>query len=171
MRGLIIICVLLLLFSSCTVINERYTEKRIRVEPDVYYDDTPDYEDSLYSYYSPSYFYNPFIYYPYYWSGFGWWDPFWYWGFYGNNYWYYRNYWSPYFFYPSRYGTRYGRSIITKRQLQKRTSSRTIKSPKGIAIKGGSTGTIKSKGIRSTSTRSRPPSSSRGSSGKIKKRK
>ena len=123
-KKLVLIFTLIFLFSSCTAIHERYTGKRIRVEPTA----TEDYYDD---YYSPQYYhYRPYYHSPFFWLGFSWWDPYFFWspfysyGLYNYYSWGYYpgyRYWGSSYYYPSRYGT----SVIRKNQPKKRTIRRT----------------------------------------------
>ena len=164
MRYLVLIFSVIFIVSGCTTIEEQYTREGIRVkpeEPEEYYDDSPSY------YHYRSHYYNPV-----YWGGFymgfpfGYWSPYSYYGFYDYYYGYYGGY---YWGYPSYYVSRTGRSIITKRQLKKRTSSSATSRSRGKSVwKITSTGKIKSTVIKSgSSIRSRGTSSGRVSRGTV----
>jgi hypothetical protein len=168
MKNLVLIFSLIFLFVSCTTIEEQYTREGIRVKPErqkEYYDDSP-----YYSYYIPSY-YNPL-----YWGGFSFgfpyffWSPYSYYGFYDYYYGYYGGYYRGY---PIYYRSRYGRVVITKKQLKKRTSSGvSTRSVQGSVGKIKSTGRIRATVTRSSSsTRSRTTSSSRGARGTVRKKR
>jgi hypothetical protein len=159
MKKLVLIFSVIFLISSCTTIDEMYTGEGIKVKPEKhkeYYDDSP-----YYSHYTPHY-YNPFF-----WGGFSlgfpyfFWSPYSYYGFYDYYYGYYGGYYRGY---PIYYRSRVGRSVISKKQLKKRTSSRVTKgNVYGTAGKTKSTGKI-----RSTVKRSSPSTGSRGiSSGRV----
>jgi hypothetical protein len=169
MKNLVLIFSLVFLVSSCATIDEQYTGKRIIVKSEKhkeYYDESP-----YYSPYIPSYYYGPV-----YWGGFSWgfpyffWSPYSYYGLYDYYYGYYGRYYGGY---PIYYRSRYGTPVITKRQLQKRTSPR-------LSTKNtlGSAGRIKSTGSRRatvtrprSSTGSRTASSSRGTRGTVRKKR
>ena len=175
MKKFVLIFSLIFLVSNCAVIDKRYTGKRIIVESRVYEEYDDYYSDYDYSPYS--YRYRPYYSSPFYWMGFYMWDPYFFWspfsyyGFYN----YYSGYYPGYYggYYPYNYwSSRYGRSVITKRQLQKRAIRSVIKKS-GRRIYGStkSTGKIRSTVSRSSSsTTSRSTTSSRGSSSKVKKR-
>jgi hypothetical protein len=165
MKYLALVFSVIFLVTSCTTIEEQYTREGIRVTPErqqEYYDDAP-----YYSYYRPS------IYSPYYGGGFymgfpyGYWSPFSYYGFYDYYYGYYGGYYGRY---PYYYRSRSGRSVITKKQLQKKPGSRVSSSTIQRNV-----GTIKSTGrIRSTVSRSGSATRSRGTSssrGTVRKKK
>jgi len=145
MKKFAFIFFLIVLFVGCTTIDKHYTGKRIRVEPE------------------SSYYYEPICFYtPNYGMGFGWWNPFLYYSLY-NYYWYYPYYYGGYYYYDYRQG----RTVITKRQLQKGTKttsphSRVRKSPAKVSNRGR---------INSGSTRSRSSSSHTRTSSKIRKNK
>ena len=168
MKNLVLIFSVIFLVSGCTTIEEQYTREGIRVKPEIqqeYYDDSPYYTR-----------YSPTIYSPAYWGGFYmgfpyfFWSPYSYYGFYDYYYGYYGGYYGGY---PVYYRSRSGRSVITKKQLQKKPSSRV--STRSIQRNVGrikSTGRIRSTVIRSgSSTRSRTASSGRVSSGTVRKKK
>jgi len=168
MKNLVLIFSVIFLVSSCTVINEQYTGEGIRVKPEKhkeYYDQGPYYSRYIPSYYSPIYWGGFSLGFPYFF-----WSPYSYYGFYDYYYGYYGGYYRGY---PIYYRSRYGRSVITKRQLNKRTSSRvTSRGVQGNIGKIRSTGRTRSTVTRSgSSTRSRGTSSSRGSRGTVKKKK
>jgi hypothetical protein len=167
MKNLVLIFSVIFLVSACTTIEEQYTREGIRVTPErqqeyqEYYDDAPYYSPYRSHYYSPIYWGGFYMGFPY-----GYWSPYSYYGFYDYYYGYYGGY---YWGYPVYYRSRSGRSVITKKQLQKkpgsRVSSRTI--GRGVG-KISSTGKIRSKVIKSGSaTRSRGVSSGRVSSGTV----
>jgi len=168
MKNLVLIFSVIFLVSSCTTIDEYYTGEGIRVKPEKhkeYYDDSPYYSHYMPSYYSPIY-----------WGGFSFgfpyffWSPYSYYGFYDYYYGYYGGYYRGY---PIYYRSRYGRTVITKKQLKNRTSSRvSTKNVQGYVGKIRSTGRIRSTVTRSgSSTRSRGTSSSTGSRGTVRKKK
>jgi len=169
MKKLLIILPLIALIAGCVVIDERYSGPRVRIEPDdSYYDYSPGYYNDYYPYYSN---YGPYSFSPYSWFGLSMWNPFYYYGLY-NSYWgYYGGYYGGY--YPSRYG----RSVVTRRQLKDwrkygGTSGRKIRASSGTSGRSSGSSTSVSRGTvsRSSGTRVRSTSSSRGSSGtKIKK--
>ncbi|MGD2295655.1 MAG: hypothetical protein PVF22_07440 [Candidatus Aminicenantes bacterium] len=163
MKKIIFVLALMVLVTSCTVIDPQYTGKRIRVEPREYYDETPYYR----SYYSP--YYSSYM-----WSGwYGWWSPYWLYGYYS----YYGPY-NPYFWSWYNYGyprgrAYSGRTVITKRQLSKGS----VRSVPRSRISRGSTRKVHSSGTRSSISRSGSRrsavsrgSSSRGSSSRVKKK-
>jgi hypothetical protein len=176
MKNLVLIFSLIFLVSSCATIDEQYTGKRIRVKSEKheeYYDESP-----YYSPYIPSYYYGPV-----YWGGFSWgfpyffWSPYsyyglydYYYGFYNPYYGYYGRYYRGY---PIYYRSRYGTPVITKKQLQKRTSSRlSTKNAQGSAGRIKSTGSRRATVTRArSSTRSRTTSSSRGGRGTVRKKR
>lgn len=169
MKKLIFFLLVVFLFSSCTVINEKYTGKRIKTEPEVYYEESPSYS------YIPSFYYDPFYFYtPYYWTGFGWWDPFWYYGFTFSSLGFYNNYWGwryGYSYYPYNYRYSSSRSVITKRQLQKRIPRGIVKSPeRRISTTAKIRNIARSSAIRAGSARSAGSSSGGGSAAKVKKK-
>jgi hypothetical protein len=164
MKKLVLIFSVIFLISSCTTIDELYTGEGIRVIPEKQeesYDDSP--------YYS---YYRPHSYSPIFWGGFSlgfpyfFWNPYSYYGFYDYYYGYYGGYYRGY---PIYYRSRYGRTVITKKQLKKRTSSRvTTGNVYGTVGKTKSTGKIKSTIKRSSSSiRSRGISSGRVSRGTV----
>lgn len=168
MKNLVLIFSLIFLVASCTTIDEQYTGEGIRVKPEKhkeYYDDSPYYSRYIPSYYSP-----------FFWGGFSlgfpyfFWSPYSYYGFYDYYYGYYGGYYRDY---PIYYRSKYGRSVITKKQLKRRTSSRdSTRNVQGSVGKIKNTGRIRSTVTRSgSSTRSRATSSSRGARGTAKKRK
>lgn len=171
MKNLVLIFSVIFLVSSCTTIDEFYTGEGIIVKPEKqkeYYDG-----NSYYSSYMPSY-YNPI-----YWGGFSlgfpyfFWSPYSYYGIYDYYYGYYGGYYGGYYRgYPTYYSSRSGRSVITKKQLKKRTSSRvTTGNVQGNVGTITSTGRIRSTVTRSgSSTRSRGTSSRGGSRGTVKKK-
>jgi len=173
MKKLVIIVTAFAFMTSCAMIDPALTGKRVAVEPDGYYNEY---------YESPYYDYGPYTY-ANSWFPFGmglWLSPF-YWGFSWGP-WYHPFYWShfysPYgwgsYYYPSyRYyypwGSYYGGSRITKRQIQKGT----VKSGTRRVIRRGSissgratTGTGSSGSRGSTSSRG----SSSGSGTRVKKK-
>lgn len=171
MKNLVLIFSVVFLITSCTTIDEYYTGEGIRVKPEKqeeYYDDSPYYPSYTPSYYSPVY-----------WGGFSFgfpyffWSPYSYYGLYDYYYGYYGGYYGGYYRgYPSYYRSRSGGSVITKKQLKKKTTSRVTS--KGVQ---GSVGTITSTGktistvTRSgSSTRSRGTSSRGGSKSTVKKK-
>jgi len=174
MKNLVLIFSVIFLVSSCATIDEYYTGEGIRVKPEKhkeYYDHSPYYSPYMPSYYSPVYWGGFSLGFPYFF-----WSPYSYYGFYD----YYYGFYNPYYGYyggynrgyPIYYGSRYGRSVITKKQLQKRTGSRvSTKNVQGNVGKITSTGRIKSTATRSgSSTRSRGTSSRGGSRGTVKKK-
>ncbi len=174
MKKVLIIVVLALFAISCATINERYTEKRIRVAPQEYEEYSVE-APSSYSYYY-GFGFMPYYYSPFYWVGFYcwnpylFWDPFYYYGFYDIYYGYYPGYYRGYY-YPGYWGTRYGHSVIWKKQLQKGTL-RTI--PRSTVKKSlrrvGSTGRIRTMVPRTgISVKSTTSSTSKVSATKIKK--
>jgi len=178
MKNLVLIFSVIFLVSSCTTIDEQYTREGIRVKPEKhkeYYDDSPYYSSYMPSYYSPIYWGGFSLGFPYFF-----WSPYSFYGFYDYYYGYYGGYYRGY---PVYYRSRSGRSVITKKQLKKRTSSRvTSRGVQGNVGKTTSTGRTRSTVTRSgSSTRSRTTSSgtvsrgavSRGtvSSGTVKKKK
>ena len=178
MKKILIILILVFFAVSCATIDQRYTEKRIKVSPQ-----EQEYEEYSSAGASPYYYgygYSPYYYSPFYWVGFYWWspylfwDPFFYYGFYNFYYGYYPGYYGRYYggYYPGYWGTRYGRSVIWKKQLKKGTLRTIPKSRvKNISGKAGSTGRIRSTISRSgTSIRTTVSSTSRVSSTKIKKK-
>lgn len=173
MKKVLIILVLALFAISCATIDERYTGKRIKVAPQEY----EEYSSAAPSSYYYGFGFTPYYYSPFYWVGFYWWnpylfwDPFFYYGFYDFYYGYYPGYYWGYY-YPGYWGTRYGRSVIWKKQLQKGTL-RTI--PRSTVRKSsrrvGSTGRIRTMIPRSgISVRSPISSTRRVSATKIKKK-
>ena len=159
MKNLVLIFSVIFLFSSCTTIDEYYTGEGIRVKPEKhkeYYDHSPYYSPYMPSYYSPVYWGGFSLGFPYFF-----WSPYSYYGFYDYYYGYYGGYYRGY---PTYYRSRVGRSVISKKQLKKRTSSRvTTGNVYGTAGKTKSTGSIKS-----TVTRSGSSTGSRGiSSGRV----
>jgi hypothetical protein len=178
--------------TSCAMIDQRYTGKRIQVAPGDYeYRDNDyalrgDYYDPYYSYYDD----------PFFWTGLSFWNPFWHYGF--INYWsfgyypyyggYYPSYWgyypsfwggSNYYpiwgmgYYPS-YRTNY-RYMIRKNQLS-RTGSYRVPSVRTRSVSGKKSTSIKSRPLapssRTSSVRTRTSSSTRTSSRTtIKKKK
>jgi len=150
MKKIIFFICVIFLVSSCTVIDSRYTEKRVRVEPVPYYD-----------HYYPSYMH--YGYGPYFWTGFSWMNYFWLYDY----YYYYPYYYGGYPYYYRGYGyyyptyVRYGKTVIKKRELQKRPSGSTQRG----TIRRISTSTTKTRG-----TNIRTSSSSRGSSSKVRKK-
>ena len=167
MKNLALIFSVVFLITSCTVIDGQYTGEGIRVKPEKhkeYYDDSPYYSSYIPSYYSPVYWGGFSLGFPYFF-----WSPYSYYGFY--NY-YYGNYGGYNRGYPTYYSSRYGRSMITKKQLAKRTSSRvTTGTVQGNVGKITSTGKTRSTVTRSrSSTRPRGTSSRGGSRGTVKKK-
>jgi hypothetical protein len=168
MKNLVLIFSVIFLVSSCTTIDEYYTGEGIRVKPEKhkeYYDDSPYYSSYMPSYYSPIYWGGFSLGFPYFF-----WSPYSYYGFYDYYYGYYGGYYRGY---PVYYRSRYGRPVITKKQLKKGTSSRvSTRSVQGTVGKIKSTGRIRTTVTRSvSSTRSRTTSSSRGSRGTVRKKK
>ena len=171
MKNLVLIFSVVFLITSCTTIDEYYTGEGIRVKPEKhqeYYDDSP-----YYSHYTPS------SYSPVYWGGFSFgfpyffWSPYSYYGLYDYYYGYYGGYYGGYYRgYPTYYRSRSGGSVITKKQLKKRTSSRVTTG--NVQVNVGtitSTGSTRSTVTRSSSsTRSRGTSSRGGSRGTVKKK-
>ncbi len=167
MKNLALIFSVIFLVTSCTTIEEQYTGEGIRVKPEKhkeYYDDSP-----YYSHYRPSYYSSV------YWGGFSFgspyffWSPYSYYGLYDYYYGYYGGYYGRY---PTYYRSRSGGSVITKKQLKKRTSSRvTTGNVQGNVGTITSTGKTRSTVTRSSSsTRSRGTSSRGGSKGTVKKK-
>jgi len=165
MKNLVLIFSVIFLVSSCTTIDEQFTREGIRVKPEKqkeYYDDSPYY-----------YRYRPYLYSPVYGGGFHmgfpyyFWSPYSYYGFYDYYYGYYGGYYWGYPVY--YYGSRSGRSVITKKQLQKKPSSRvSTRSIQRNVGKIRSTGRIRSTVTRSgSSTRGRTTSSGRVSRGTV----
>ncbi len=168
MKNLVLIFSVIFLVTSCTTIEEQYTGEGIRVKPEKhqeYYDDSP-----YYSHYTPSY------YSPVYWGGFSFGFPYFFWSpysYYSYYYGYYGGYYGGYYRgYPTYYRSRSGGSVITKKQLKKRTSSRvTTGNVQGTVGTITSTGKTRSTVTRSSSsTRSRGTSSRGGSKGTVKKK-
>jgi len=164
MKNLVLIFSVIFLVSSCTTIDEYYTGEGIRVKPEKhkeYYDDSPYYSHYMPSYYSPIYWGGFSLGFPYFF-----WSPYSYYGFYDYYYGYYGGYYRGY---PIYYRSRYERTMITKKQLQKRISSRvTTKNVQGSVGKITSTGRIRSTATRSGSTaRSRGTSSGSVSRGTV----
>jgi hypothetical protein len=105
-----VVALIVVFMTSCAMIDQRYTGKRIQVAPGE--SQYRDYEyTSGYDYYDPyySYYYDPFF-----WTGLSIWNPFWHYGF--MNYWsfgfgYSPYYWgySPYYwgYYPTFWGSGY----------------------------------------------------------------
>lgn len=173
MKKLVLITLLVFFVTSCTTIGERYTGKRVRVEPSARYDHSPYYDYTPYYGYSPYYGFSPF-----YWTGFSLWNPFWYYGLFGHYYGYYGGYYGGYPYYGYRgYGYRgYGRPVITKRQLKSQPARRVSRiKAGGTSVKIKNTRGIRSTSIRSGSVGSRISTSSRGSSrgssGRVKVKK
>ncbi len=176
MKKILIILVLVFFAVSCATISERYTEKRIQVTPQEY----EEYASAGPSSYYYSYGYSPYYYSPFYWVGFYWWnpysfwDPFFYYGFYDFYYGYYPGYYRGYYgsYYPGYWGTRYGRSVIWKKQLKKGTLRTIPRSTiRKTSRKVGSTGRIRTI-IPRTGISARSPirSTTRVSTTKIKKK-
>lgn len=170
MKNLVLIFSVVFLITSCTTIEEQYTGEGIRVKPEKhkeYYDDSPYYSSYMPSYYSPVY-----------WGGFSFgfpyffWSPYSYYGFYESMDYYYGYYGGYNRGYPLYRGSRSGRSVITKKQLKKRTSSRvTTGNVQGNVGNITSTGKTTSTVTRSgSSARSRGTSSRGGSKGTVKKK-
>ena len=167
MKNLVLIFSVVFLITSCTTIDEYYTGEGIRVKPEKhkeYYDDSPYYSSYVPSYYSPVYRGGFSLGFPYFF-----WSPYSYYGFYDYYYGYNGGYYQGY---PTYYRSRSGRSVITKKQLKKRTSSRvTSRGVQGNAGKITSTGKTRSTVTRSgSSTRSRGTSSRGGSKSTVKKK-
>ncbi len=160
MKNLVLIFSVIFLVSSCTVIDGQYTGEGIRVKPEKhkeYYDDSPYYSSYIPSSYSPVYWGGFSLGFPYFF-----WSPYSYYGFYDYYYGYNGGYYRGY---PTYYRSRSGRSVITKKQLKKRTSSKvTTGNVQGNVGKITSTGKIRSTVTRSTVTRSSSSTSSRGTS-------
>ena len=171
MKNLVLIFSVIFLVSSCTVIDGQYTGEGIRVKPEKhkeYYDDSPYYSSYMPSYYSPVYWGGFSLGFPYFF-----WSPYSYYGFYDYYYGYYGGYYGGYYRgYPTYYRSRSGGSVITKKQLKKRTSSRvTTGNVQGNVGTITSTGKTRSTVTRSSSsTRSRGTSSRGGSRGTVKKK-
>jgi hypothetical protein len=164
MKKLVLIFSVIFLVSSCTTIDELYTGEGIKVKPEKHkesYDDSPYYSSYMPSYYSPIFWGGFSLGFPYFF-----WSPYSYYGFYDYYYGYYGGYYRGY---PIYYRSRVGRSVITKKQLKKRTSSRvTTGNVYGTAGKTKSTGRIRSTVKKSgSSTRSRGTSSGRVSRGTV----
>ncbi|NIO49080.1 MAG: hypothetical protein GTN73_06560 [Candidatus Aminicenantes bacterium] len=164
MKNLVLIFSVIFLVMSCTTIDEQYTGEGIKVKPEKhkeYYDDSPYYSHYMPSYYSPIFWGGFSLGFPYFF-----WSPYSYYGFYDYYYGYYGGYYRGY---PIFYRSRYGRTVITKKQLKKRTSSRvTTGNVHRTVGKTTSTGKIKSTVKRSSSsTRSRGTSSGRVSRGTV----
>jgi hypothetical protein len=180
MKKLALILSLIIIISSCAVIDERYIDRRLRSDLPDYYDDYGyyDYGYSGYGYYPH---YGPYYGYPYFgigfysWNPFFYMDPFFYLGYYG----YYGGYWgyySPYYYsnwgYPYSRAIRYGRPYVSRDQLRRPSSSR---SPQRYIRRssGSSWGSI---GSRPSISRSAPSSprysapSSRGMSGSVRRK-
>lgn len=140
MKKIIFVLALIVLVTSCTVIDTRYTGRRIVTEPRDDYGYSPTY--GSYGFYDS--YYSPFL-----WSGwYGLWNPFWFYGYYGN-YGLYNPYFGGLYSSGSRGGYT-GKTVITKRQLSKGTT-RTLSN--GRIIKGA-VRSIRSGGTRSTVSRS-----------------
>ncbi len=173
MKNLVLIFSVIFLVTSCTVIDGQYTGEGIIVKPEKhkeYYDDSPYYSSYIPSSYSPVYWGGFSLGFPYFF-----WSPYSYYGLYDYNYGYYGGYYQGYpTYYRSRssYRSRSGRSVITKKQLKKRTSSRvTSRGVKGSVGKTRSTGRTRSTVRRSgSSTRSRGTSSRGRSRGTVRKK-
>lgn len=167
MKNLVLIFSVIFLVTSCTTIEEQYTGEGIRIKPEKhkeYYDDSPYYSSYMPSYYSPVYWGGFSLGFPYFF-----WSPYSYYGIYDYYYGYYGGYNRGY---PLYRGSRYGGSVITKKQLKKRTSSRvTTGNVQGNVGNITSTGKTRSTVTRSGSaTRSRGTSSRGGSRGTVKKK-
>ena len=168
MKKLVVILSVIILtvvfLTSCAVIDQQYTGKRINVAPGEY-----EYRDSDYAprgdYYDPYYssYYDPFF-----WTGLSFWNPFWHYGF--INYWsfgyypyyggyypyywgYYPSYWGGWYYYP-RWGGRYYpsyrsnyRYVIRKNQL---SGTRSYRVP-AVRTKSSSGNKGKTTSIRSRS--------------------
>ncbi len=158
MKYLVLIFSVMFLVLSCTTIEEQYTREGIRVTPErqqEYYDHSPYYTRYRPSIYSPVYGGGFYMGFPY-----SYWSPYSFYGLYDYYYGYYGGYGGYYGGYPVYYRSRSGRSVITKKQLQKKPSSRV--SPGNIQR---NTGKITSTGrTSSTVTRSGSSTSSRGTS-------
>jgi predicted small secreted protein len=171
MKKLVLILSLIVLtaifLSNCTTIDQRYTGKRIQVEPAEDYDDYSPRRSyhPRYSYYDP--FYDPY-YDPFYWTGFSFWNPFWHYGFFGYSFY---NYYSPYYrgyyglYYPyggSRYYRRspYYKTYVRKDQLKRSSTARSTRV-------GRSTGATRTRTATGVKARSMSPrgSATRGRSG------
>ena len=175
MKKLVIILIsLAFLVASCTTITERYTGKRIKMQPTESEEEYYDQGYNHYPYYSSPYWYSPSF-----WMGFSfgfpyfWWDPF-YSGYYG----YYGGYWG--WGYPGRYWGRgypryyrpvYRRSIITKVQLKRGTVRRSyLRSPGKSSSKVRSTSKARSS-VSKGRISSRGVSTSRSSVSRVKRKK
>jgi len=119
-KRLIIVFSMVLLFVGCTTISEQYTKPRVRSEKHYFYGGGT-YLGFPYFYFN-SYFYHGL--YDYYYGG------------------YYQGY-------PVYYGLRKEGSVITKKQLKKRTSSRVT----GKSVRGKAKTTTITKSVSSTSTK------------------
>ena len=174
MKNLVLIFSVVFLITSCTVIDGQYTGEGIRVKPEKhkeYYNDSPYYSSYMPSSYSPVYWGGFSLGFPYFF-----WSPYSYYGLYDYYYGNYGGYYGAYYGgynrgYPRYYRSRSGRSVITKKQLKKRTSSRaTSRGVQGNVGKVTRTGKTRSTVTRSgSSTRSRT-SSRGGSRGTVKKK-
>ena len=167
MKNLLLIFSVIFLITSCTVIDEQYTGEGIRVKPEKhkeYYDDSPYYSSYIPSYYSRVYWGGLSLGFPYFF-----WSPYSYYGFPNYYYGYYGGYSQGY---PLYRESKYARSVITKKQLRKRTRSRvTTGNTQGNVGKIRSTGKTRSTVRRSgSSTRSRRTSSGGGSRSRVKKK-
>jgi len=167
MKNLVLIFSVIFLVSSCTTIEEQYTGEGIIVKPEKhkgYYDDTPYYSSYTRSYYNPVYWGGFSLGFPYFF-----WSPYSYYGIYDYYYGYYGGYYRGY---PLYSRSTYGGSVITKKQLKKRASSRvTTGNVQGNVGTITSTGRTRSTVTRSSSsTRSRGTSSRGGSRGTVKKK-
>lgn len=182
MKKIISVLALIVLITSCTVIDTSYTGRRIVTEPRDDYGYYPTY--GSYGFYDS--YYSPFL-----WSGwYGLWNPFWLYGYYGN-YGFYNPYFGGWYSSGSRSGYT-GKTVITKRQLSKGTTrtlsnGRIIKSAIRSIRSGGTRSTVSRSGSsrsrssgtrstisrsgssRSTSSRSRSSSSGSRTSSRVKK--
>ena len=157
MKKSILITVLILLFSSCAVINQRYTaprNQRVGEECGEYYEKGDTYCGNHYYGSNYYYYYNSGLYthYSIYWWGFYWWNPMSYWL---SPYWY-SSFYPSFNYYDGHYyylDARTGKTVVTKRQLQ---------SPQQINI---SASTAQSKGISNNSVSSSRISANQGNIG------
>ncbi len=167
MKNLVLIFSVIFLITSCATIEEQYTGEGIRVKPEKYkeyYDDSPYYSSYMPSYYNPVYWGGFSLGFPYFF-----WSPYSYYGLYDYYYGYYGGYNRGY---PVYYRSRSGTSVITKKQLKKKASSRvttrTVQGNVGTITSTGKTGSTVTRS--SSSTRSRGTSSRGGSRGTVKKK-
>jgi len=170
-QWVVLLCVFFLLFG-CTVIDERYTTKQVRLSPDSEsysssypYDAYSHYGAYTYpysGYYDHAYMmYSSHFWMGLSWMGFGWWNP----------YWYMYGFWNYYGAFNPWYGGGWFRSTqnstITKRQLKRPRRIYIPSNAKVGSSKGRpATGIISTGRTRSSSVaRSRGGTSSRGSPG------